>query len=105
MERIEYGVVVELLFDDLSPPIELLAVRLGPPATEISLGIELPSFIIETMGDLMSDHRTHAAVIHGIIGLRVKEWRLHDACGKGDLVCRRVVVRVNRGRCHPPFGA
>src|SRR5690348_14627287 len=105
MERVEYGVVVKLLFDDLRPPVELLGVCLGPPATEISLGIELPPFIIETMGDLMPDHRTHATVIHGIIGLRVEEWRLHDAGRKGDLVCWRVIVRVNGGGCHPPFAA
>ena len=57
------------------------------------------------MPDLVSDHRTDAAVVHGVISMLIEEWWLQDCSGEHDLILERVIVRVDRLRRHQPFFA
>jgi hypothetical protein len=92
-----------LLPDYIRPSVELLRIRFGPPPTQIPFSIELPAFVIEAMGNLVSDCAPHATIVDGIIGLRVEKRRLHDSSGERDFVRARVVVGVDRWRRHAPF--
>ena len=57
------------------------------------------------MADLMTDNRTDCAEIRCVVGLWIKEGRLKDSRGENNFVHRRVVVGIDRLRCHMPFTA
>src|ERR1700737_3906302 len=49
------------------------------PVFEIAMGVELASVIVEAVCNFMADDRAHAAVVDGVIGLRIVKGRLHNA--------------------------
>ncbi len=57
------------------------------------------------MSDFVSNDGAHSAVVHGVIGVRVVEGRLHNAGGKDDFIHAGVVVGIHRRRRHSPLGA
>ena len=59
------------------------------------MGIEPAPRVVEAVRDLVADDRPDAAVVHGVVRLRVEERRLEDAGREHDLVEQRVVVRVD----------
>ena len=55
------------------------------------------------MAHLMAYHDADAAVVHGIVGIRIEERRLQDGRWKHDLVVERVVVGIDVAHLHLPF--
>ena len=96
---------VELVGNAGSARLEILEIFRAPPVFQVALAVELAAVVVKTMCDFMSDHRTHSAVIHGVIGLRIVEGRLQDAGRKDDFIHAAVVVGVHGWRRHAPFRA
>ncbi len=61
------------------------------------------SLVVETVADLVSDHRADAAVVRGVLGIRVEERRLQNRGREHDHVHGRLIVGVHRLRIHQPF--
>ena len=55
------------------------------------------------MSNLVTDNRTDCAEIRCVVGLWIKEGRLKNGRGENNFVHRRVVVGIDRLRCHMPF--
>src|SRR2546425_2369045 len=94
----------ELLAHTVGPRHELVSVFRRPPGAKVSLRIELASLVIKTMSYFMSDDGANGAVVESIISLRIKERGLQDPGGKDDFVVGRIVVSIDGGRRHHPFG-
>ena len=69
------------------------------------MAVIFAALVVEAVADLMADHRADAAIIHRIVGLGIEERRLQDGGGKDDLVEGGIVIGVDGGRRHAPFGA
>ena len=95
--------VVVLVYYARGALLELLCVFRSPPVFEIALRIELPTFIVEGMGELMADDAAGIAVIHRVVHVVVIVGRLKNSGGKVDVVHLRVVVGVYGWRGHAPF--
>src|SRR5699024_1853556 len=87
---------VELLDEGIPPRLDGLAVLGGPPVAQVAPAVEGRPGIVEAVPDLVADDRTDAAVVVGVVALRVEEGRLQDRGGEDDLVQPRVVVGVDR---------
>src|ERR1700678_2437567 len=66
----------------LSRLLEMSEIRLGPPIVQPALVVEGRALVVESMADLMADHRTDGAVIERVIGLGVEERPLQDRSGE-----------------------
>ena len=53
----------------------------------------------------MADYGAHAAVVDGVVGIRIVKRRLQNARGENNFVHGGVVVGVDGGRGHAPFVA
>ena len=53
----------------------------------------------------MSDDHSDGTIVEGIVGLHVEERILENTSWEADFVGRRVVVCVDRLRCHVPLVA
>ena len=82
---------------------EFRTIRVSPPVDQIAITVVLGALVIETVADLMADHRADSAVVGGIVGVGVEERWLQDRGGEDDLIHTRVVVRVDRLWGHKPF--
>src|SRR6201998_4746135 len=98
-------VAIKLLLNAGRAFIEVLAVLLGPPIAEIALTVKLRTGVVEAMGDFMADRSSHAAVVDGVIRLRIKKRRLQNPGGKNNFVHRGPIISVHSWRRHSPFGA
>jgi hypothetical protein len=96
---------VELIGNAGSARLEILQVLRAPPVFQVALTVELAAVVVKTMCDFMSDDRSHSAVVHRVIGLRIVEGRLQDACRKDDFIHAAVVIGVHGWRRHAPFRA
>ena len=68
--RLKIGVALysAVLFHDAARALfKCLGILFGPPIVQVALGVELPSFIVESVRQLMSDHCPDRAVVHGIV--------------------------------------
>ena len=92
-----------LLDQRLCADAEFGTVVVGPPVYEVTVAVVLGALVVETVPDLVADHRTDAAVVRGVVGPRIEEGRLQNRCGKHNLVHSRVVVGVDGLRCHEPL--
>ena len=79
-------VCVVLLHDSLGASPELGGVLGGPPLAQAALGVELAALVVEAVRDLVPDHRSDGAVVHGVVGIGVEERWLQDARGEDDFV-------------------
>ena len=82
---------------------ELLAVFGGLPFAQVAVAVIFRAFVVEAVGHLVADDYADAAEVDGRIDVRIEERRLEDAGGEVDVVHRRVVVGVDRGRRHAPL--
>lgn len=78
LRRHELVVLVDEL---LGERLEIGLVLFGPPVVEFAVAVVLRALVVETVADLMADHRADAAVVRGILGIRVEERRLQMAAG------------------------
>src|ERR1043166_3296013 len=83
--------------------IESFLVGVGPPVGQITGGIKLASLVVETMGHLVADYGSHAAIVEGVVSLCIEERWLHDASRKNYFVDLRVVIGVDSRRRHAPL--
>src|SRR5579884_2912108 len=100
MKLVFNNVAVELFLNALSPLLEPFQIIGRPPVHQVSMRIKLASLIVKTMRHFMSDHRTHCAIVDGVIGVGIEERRLKNASWKHDLVHRRIVIGIHGGRRH-----
>src|SRR6202047_4900929 len=98
MQVIDHHITIELLHDLCSAVLEPFFVLGRPPVLQIALCIEFSTLIIKAMGHLVPDHATDAAIVHGIIGLGIKEWRLQNTGWKNDLISGRTIIGIYIGR-------
>src|SRR5579875_2206334 len=105
MKLVFNNVAVELFLNALSPLLEPFQIIGRPPVHQVSMRIKLASLIVKTMRHFMSDHRTHCAIVDGVIGVGIEERRLKNASWKHDLVHRRIVIGIHGGRRHFPLRA
>src|SRR5699024_7264324 len=68
-------VSVVLLGQLCGSSIELLAVLLAPPFSQIAVAVVLAPLVVESMADLVSDHSADSAVVDSIVCLEVEEGR------------------------------
>src|ERR1700730_8844717 len=94
---------VELFFDAGRALIEILAVLRGPPIAQVAFGVKLRTLIVKPMGNFMTDHGAHAAVVYSVVGLGIIKRRLQDDRGEDDFVNGGIVVSVDGGRRHAPL--
>src|SRR6266436_3347272 len=96
---------VELIDDALRFLLEGFEVGIAPPVDQVAGGIELGSLIVKAVSHLMTNHRSHAAVIQRIVCTSIKERRLQNAGRKNYFIDLRVGVSVYRRRRHAPLSA
>src|SRR5678816_1503163 len=96
LQRADGYIAVVLLDDPLCTLVELLLVGRRPPGLEISLLVELTTFVVEAMRDLVTDRRTAGVRVHdGVIYEGVSDPRQNEhRGGENNLVVRRIVVCV-----------
>ena len=87
----------------LSTFLEFLGIFFRPPVFQISVFVILTSLVIKSMCHFMTDNNSDSTVIHCIISIHIKEWRLQDSCREADLIGCRVVISINGLRSHQPF--
>src|SRR3954451_15693780 len=80
-----------------------LSIFAGPPVVHVSLRVEAPALIVKSMCDLVADDGTDRTIIDGVIHLDVKKRRLKNSRREVDVILQRVVIGVNRRRCHMPL--
>src|SRR3546814_20092222 len=81
------GLVVVELRDQLAGArLEARSVRIRPPVLHVAAGTELGSMVVVAVGHLVAAHRTDAAVVERVAGVRVEERRLDDSAGAGGAV-------------------
>ena len=102
---VEHGVGVELRDDLVRFRLVFRRVFLRPPVTHVAELVELPALVIERMRHLVSDDGAHCSVIQRVIGIGIVEGRLQNSRREHDLIEKRVLVGVDSGRSHSPFGA
>ena len=89
----------------LGARLELDAVFRRPPLALDAGEVGLAALVVEAVAHLVADHRADAAVVHCRVGVHVEERRLQDRRREHDFVELRVVVGVDRLRCHEPLTA
>ena len=98
-------IAIELFHNTLAALLETLDVFWRPPILQVAARVELRPLVVETMGDFVSNDGAYATVVVGVIALGVIERRLQNPGREHDFVKLRIVVRVDRGRRHPPLAA
>ena len=99
--RAFHGAEAGILFvNAIHPFLEFRGILLGPPITQIAVGIELAALVVKAMGEFVTDNRANTAKVEGHIGVSAIERRLQDAGGKIDVVLQRAVVGIHGGRSH-----
>ena len=78
--------------------LEILQILGRQPVAQIALRVVLRALIVEAVRHLVADDRADAAVVVGVVRVRIEERRLQDAGREGDVVLRRVVAGVDRRR-------
>ena len=78
--------------------LEILQILGREPVAQIALRVVLRALIVEAVRHLVADDRADAAVVVGVVRVRIEERRLQDAGREGDVVLRRVVAGVDRRR-------
>src|SRR5258708_763842 len=97
---------VELIDDALRLLFEGFEVGIAPPVRQIAGGIKLGPLVVETVRHLVTDHRSHAAVIQRVVRPRVKEWRFeHYARQKALVYFGDCVMACPPGPAYPPANA
>ena len=99
-----HGEAVVLLGGAFGAGFKLLFVLVGPPLAHVAVEVVLGALVIKAVRHLVADDHADATEIDRRIQAVVIERRLKDAGREVDVVLRRVVVRVDRGRGHAPFG-
>ena len=102
MKRIYYDNLVILINQFISTLLETNSILGSPPIDQITILIVVTSLIIESMRHLMADYHTDSAIVHRIVGIRIKEWRLKDRGRETDLIRSRIVISVHGLRIHMP---
>ena len=93
-----------VLFDErLGPLLEVLTVLRGPPVLQTSVAVVLGALVVESVADLMTDDRSDASVVDGIVGFRIEEGRLQDGCREDNDIQGGLIVGVDRLRVHQPL--
>ena len=77
----------------------------SPPVAQVALRVELAAFVVEAVGQFVSDGAAGVAVVGGVVRLGIEERRLQNAGGEVDVVHLRIVVGVDGGRSHAPLAA
>ena len=62
--------------------VELLAIFRRPPVAQVALGVELAAFVVEAVGQFMSNGGAGVAVVRGIVGAGIEKGRLQNPAGK-----------------------
>ena len=70
-----------LVDEALGSVVESLNRLLGPPVVQIAFLVILPTFIIETVRELVTDHYTDEAVVKTERTLAIEKGRLQNAGG------------------------
>ena len=53
--------------------VELFGVVRGPPVAQIAVRVELAAFVVEAVGQFMSDGGAGVAIVGGIVGLGIEQ--------------------------------
>ena len=85
--------------------LEALHVFSRPPIGKPAGLVIFAALIVEMVGDFVADHGADAAIVHGIIGIGIKERRLQNCGREHDFVPGRVGIGVHRHRRHEPLAA
>lgn len=76
VDEIARRVSVVLLDQRFGAGGELGAIVVGPPIDQIAVAVVFGALIVETVPDLVPDHRPDPAVVGGLVGLRIEKWWL-----------------------------
>ena len=76
LDLVYYCVLRILIGHAGSSLLEFRGVVFGPPVMQVSLGVELPAFVVEPVSQLMADGRAGVAVIWRVIDFRIEQRRL-----------------------------
>lgn len=93
--------IVTILLDDALGlgQVGLLGVRL-PPIPQVALHIKLPTLVIETVGNLVTNHVSDGAEIHVLGALGIEEVSLQDASrefyGRNKILDKRSARHTGR---------
>src|SRR5271166_1366309 len=79
VDVVHYNVLAVLVHDTVRVLHELLGVLRGPPVLQISLGVELPPFVIEAVRQFVSYGRSSVAVVGRVVHLGVVQRRLQNS--------------------------
>ena len=104
MHCIEHNNVIILRSQNFSSFSKLLGIGRSPPIIKITIFIELSPLIIESVSHFMSYNDTDSPVINGIIGIKIKEWRLQNSGRETNFVRARIIISINGLRTHIPLG-
>src|SRR5215469_6698874 len=104
MQAIDYHVAVELIDDLFAAFFEPFFIGSRPPILDIPLWIVFTALVIEAVGHFVSNHRPDSAIVNGVVGIGIKERRLKNSCGKGNLVSLCSILGIDGWRTHPPLG-
>ena len=96
MKRIYYDNLIILINQFISTLLETNSILGSPPIDQITI------LIIESMRHLMADYHADSAIVHRVVGIRIKEWRLKDRSRETDLIRSRIVISVHGLRIHMP---
>src|SRR5262249_59586779 len=79
--------------------LKLSSVHRRPPIAQVSLGVELAAFVIETMSQLVTNYGADTAEVHGVVEFLCEERRLEvgDRGGGCYVQALSIVVFVCRG--------
>ena len=82
MNRIEHDDIVVLFGQNLGPLVELLGIFGRPPVVQVTILVVLTALVVESVSHLVTDNHTDSTVVHGIVGIEVKEGRLQNTGGQ-----------------------
>ncbi len=79
LDVIDRDEVAVLLYFAVGFLVKAFAILGGPPVGEVSVGIELPAFIVEAVGEFVSHDAADVSVVRRVGGVTVIQRRLKDA--------------------------
>src|ERR1039458_7274047 len=103
VDAVDDHVLGVLIDDALGSLLELLCIGNGPPVHQVTRRVVLPTFIVKSMGQLMTDGTAGIAVVWGVIHRRIVQRRLQYTGGKICFVHLWVEVGLYGRRRHTPF--
>ena len=89
----------------LGARLEISLILRRPPVAKVAIFVELAALIVEAVRHFVADHHANRAVVGRIVGCGIEERRLENAGGEANFVGCRVVVGIDRLRCHEPLVA